>query len=82
MGRVTYVHHYYPALYFAILTAGFCLDWTTARLSKNTQWAVYGLLYLAIVGLFIVFKDICFGMVGPHTQWGYLKWLDSWRMTE
>lgn len=82
MGRVTYVHHYYPALWFAILTAGFCVDWATRNLNKQIQWGIYAVLYAVVVGLFILFKDICFGMVGSHTQWKHLKWLQSWRLTD
>jgi dolichyl-phosphate-mannose-protein mannosyltransferase len=82
MARVTYVHHYYPALYFAILTFGFCVDWATRRWSATVRWAVYALLYVAVTGLFVLFKDFCFGMVGSHTQWKHLKWFDRWRMTD
>jgi dolichyl-phosphate-mannose-protein mannosyltransferase len=85
MGRVTYVHHYYPALYYAILTAGFVTDWFTrplARKMKAAEWAVYFTLYAVVIGLFVLFKDIVFGMEGPHTQWQYLKWFKKWRMTD
>ncbi|KAK8200760.1 Dolichyl-phosphate-mannose--protein mannosyltransferase 2 [Zalaria obscura] len=82
MARVTYVHHYYPALYFAILCAGFCVDWTTRTLNKKLQWSVYVVLYAVVIGLFVLFKDICFGMVGNHSQWKHLKWLESWKMTD
>src|SRR5271163_1069119 len=51
MARVTYVHHYYPALYFTILTAGFTLDWTTSRLGSTLRWAVYSILYAIVIGL-------------------------------
>jgi dolichyl-phosphate-mannose-protein mannosyltransferase len=82
MGRVTYVHHYYPALWFAILTMGFCLDWTTRKLNKQVKWAIFGTLYIVIIGLYWLFRAISFGMVGSHKQWAHLKWLDSWRMTD
>ncbi|KUL84819.1 hypothetical protein ZTR_07243 [Talaromyces verruculosus] len=82
MARVTYVHHYYPALYFAILTAGFCVDWVTRKLSTKVQWAIYIPLYVAIIALFVVFKDIVFGMQGPNRQWEYLKWLSTWRISD
>ena len=82
MARVTYVHHYYPALYFAILTAGFCIDWMTATLRKDVQWALYSVLYVLLAGLFWWFRAISFGMVGNHKQWAHLKWLDTWRITD
>ena len=82
MGRVTYVHHYYPALYFAILTAGFCVDWATRRLPKPAEWGFYALLYAVTMGLFWLFRAICFGMVGSSSQWKHLRWFDAWRITD
>lgn len=82
MARVTYVHHYYPALYFAILCLGFCLDWNTRTLNKGVQWGLYAVLYAVVIGLFWLFKDICFGMEGPSSQWSHLRWLESWKMAE
>ncbi len=82
MARVTYVHHYYPALYFAILCNGFVLDWYTRGLPKMVQWSIFGALYVLVIGLFWLFKDICFGMVGPNQQWSHLRWLDTWRMAD
>jgi dolichyl-phosphate-mannose-protein mannosyltransferase len=82
MARVTYVHHYYPALYFAILAAGFTVDWTTQKLGSKVRWGVYMVLYAAIISLFVLFKDIVFGMQGSNQQWRYLKWFDSWRIVD
>jgi dolichyl-phosphate-mannose-protein mannosyltransferase len=82
MARVTYVHHYYPALYFAILSAGFTVDWTTQKLGSKVRWGVYMVLYAAIISLFVLFKDIVFGMQGSNQQWRYLKWFDSWRIVD
>lgn len=82
MARVTYVHHYYPALYFAILSYGFCADWMLRNRSKATQIVVYGILYAAVIGLYIMFMPISWGMVGPHRQFKYLKWFSTWRVTD
>ncbi|WYZ37586.1 hypothetical protein EsH8_II_001092 [Colletotrichum jinshuiense] len=82
MARVTYVHHYYPALYFAILTFGFLADWFLRNKNQVAQYAVYGVLYTTIIGLYILFSPICFGMTGPNKQYSYMKWFDSWRMTD
>jgi dolichyl-phosphate-mannose-protein mannosyltransferase len=82
MARVTYVHHYYPALYFGILSAGFFMDWTTQKLGSTIRWSLYSVLYVVIIGLFVLFKDIVFGMEGKNQQWSYLKWFDSWRIVD
>lgn len=82
MARVTYVHHYYPALYFAILTYGFLVDWFLRNRRQAIQYAVYGLLYAVVVGLYIYFIPICWGMTGPNKQYRYMKWFDRWRVTD
>ncbi|KAH7320913.1 Dolichyl-phosphate-mannose-protein mannosyltransferase-domain-containing protein [Stachybotrys elegans] len=82
MARVTYVHHYYPALYFAILTFGFLVDWLVRNRNTTIQSAVYGVLYTLIIGLYILFLPICWGMTGSHKQYAYMKWFDTWRMTD
>ncbi|KAK8107726.1 protein o-mannosyl transferase [Apiospora kogelbergensis] len=82
MARVTYVHHYYPALYFAILTLGFLVDFFARTQKKAIQYAVYGILYTVIIGLYIFFMPICWGMTGPNKEYSYMKWFDTWRMTD
>ncbi|KAF9244067.1 CAZyme family GT39 [Penicillium roqueforti] len=80
MARVTYVHHYYPALYYAILNFGFCVDWVTRKMNPRLSAAVYAFLYVVIVGLFIHFRAIVFGMEGSNQQWSHLRWLPGWKM--
>ncbi|RCI17077.1 hypothetical protein L249_3251 [Ophiocordyceps polyrhachis-furcata BCC 54312] len=82
MARVTYVHHYYPALYFAILTFGFLIDWFVRNRGRATQSVVYGSLYAVIIGLYVLFIPICWGMTGSNKQYSYLKWFDNWRISD
>ena len=82
MARVTYVHHYYPALYFAVLCLGFCLDWVSKPLPNKARWGVYTVFYGATIGLYLLFSPFCFGMVGSANQWRHLKWLDTWKMVD
>ncbi|KAL1623858.1 Dolichyl-phosphate-mannose--protein mannosyltransferase 2 [Diplodia seriata] len=82
MARVTYVHHYFPALYFAILSFSFLVDWFTRNARVQVKWVVYSILYAITLGLFINFSAITFGMVGPNAQWKHLKWFSTWRVTD
>ncbi|ROW03962.1 hypothetical protein VSDG_01063 [Cytospora chrysosperma] len=82
MARVTYVHHYYPALYFAILSTGFLADWCLRNRNQAVQAVAYGTLYAVTIGLYIYFIPICWGMTGPNKEYGYMKWFDSWRMSD
>jgi dolichyl-phosphate-mannose-protein mannosyltransferase len=80
MARVTYVHHYYPALYYAILTFGFCTDWLTRNAHNKVYWAIHIVLYAVIIGLFTYFRVIVFGIEGSSQQWAHLGWLSGWRI--
>ncbi|KAF4214340.1 hypothetical protein CNMCM8980_004674 [Aspergillus fumigatiaffinis] len=80
MARVTYVHHYYPALYYAILTFGFCVDWLTQKMSPVARGSLYAFLYMVIIGMFVHFRVIVFGIEGPSQQWANLNWLSGWRI--
>lgn len=82
MARVTYVHHYYPALYFAILTLGFVTDWFLRNQKKAVQFGIYSVLYTVVVGLYIYFIPICWGMTGPNKKYSYMKWFDTWKMSD
>ncbi|KAG5976437.1 hypothetical protein E4U56_001961 [Claviceps arundinis] len=82
MARVTYVHHYYPALYFAILAFGFLIDWTVRNRNTTVQGITYGILYTVIIGLYILFIPICWGMTGPNKQYSYLRWFNNWKMSD
>ncbi|GLI81934.1 protein O-mannosyltransferase 2 [Penicillium ochrochloron] len=80
MARVTYVHHYYPALYFAIIVFGFCVDWVTRRINAKISAVVFAVLYAVTIGLFIHFRAIVFGMEGSNQQWAHLRWLPGWKI--
>ncbi|KAI1002302.1 Dolichyl-phosphate-mannose--protein mannosyltransferase 2 [Podosphaera aphanis] len=82
MARVTYVHHYYPALYFAILNLGFLTDWLLRDCRRNIQSLVYGVLYFTTITLYIYFIPISWGMVGSNMKYRYMKWFDTWRVTD
>ena len=82
MARVTYVHHYYPALYFAVLVFGFLVDFCARNRGAAVQSVVYGILYTVVIGLYVLFIPICWGMTGPNQGYGYLKWFDTWRISD
>jgi dolichyl-phosphate-mannose--protein O-mannosyl transferase len=79
---VLYVHHYLPALYFAILVEGFVFDHFTRNLNPTTKWGVFAIAYIAVAGTFIHFRDISFGMEGDASQWKHLNWLPKWRIAD
>lgn len=89
MGRVTYVHHYVPALYFAMLVFTYEFEVFTLPL-KNSNSPVkkvlyvlaYVVIYTIVIGSFWFLRHISFGMEGPKENWKYLTLLRSWRISD
>ncbi|KAI0247915.1 glycosyltransferase family 39 protein [Lactifluus subvellereus] len=83
MGRVTYIHHYLPTLYFAVLMAAHMLDhfvFTARRLSERTKSVAFALVAFAIVANFWWFRGVAWGIDGPiDDHWG-LGWRQSWNI--
>lgn len=89
MGRVTYVHHYLPALYFAMLVFTYEVEAFSLPLRSSPKaafryayWGIYIALYAAVIGTFWYFRWICWGMEGPKENWAHLKLLSSWRVSD
>jgi dolichyl-phosphate-mannose-protein mannosyltransferase len=71
MGRVMYLHHYFPALYFTILLHAFLIDHFLRRLTQRQQHRllvktlVWGVAFAAVTGAFIWFWPASYGFRGP-----------------
>lgn len=82
MGRVTYLHHYYPSLLFAILSFGFLFDHCTAKLSRPSR--IFAALVMATltIAVFIHFRDMAYGFTGPASKYAVTRrWLKSWNLS-
>ncbi|KAL0078029.1 glycosyltransferase family 39 protein [Phycomyces blakesleeanus] len=82
MGRVTYLHHYFPSLYFSIFMAPFLLDHLTAKASARTQNLVFGAVFTAVIGTFIYFAPFAYGMMGPISSYAGRRWLTKWNLLD
>lgn len=81
MGRVTYLHHYVPAIYFAIYAAAFILETLVVKsLHSYAVCTIYSCLYFGIVASFWHFRHFALGMVGSAANFLYLKLLSTWRV--
>ncbi|KAH3684180.1 hypothetical protein WICPIJ_004823 [Wickerhamomyces pijperi] len=82
MARVTYVHHYLPALYFALLVLCYVFEIGIAKLRtpKVVEVAIYLAFYAFIIGTFWWLRHISFGLEGPAKDYAYLNLLNSWRI--
>ncbi|RIB27233.1 Glycosyltransferase Family 39 protein [Gigaspora rosea] len=77
MGCVTYLHHYFSALYFSILMCAFVLDHLTSSCNQITKHIVFGISYLAVILVFWYFKDIAFEFDYPSIELKGRQWVSS-----
>lgn len=82
MGRVTYLHHYFPALYFAILLVPFAIEHATARLSKTARTAVWAVAYTSVIFTFFYLSPFAYGMEGPIDDFKGRNWRGTWNLYE
>ncbi|CAG8443966.1 3298_t:CDS:2 [Cetraspora pellucida] len=82
MGRVTYLHHYFPALYFTILMCAFVLDHFTSTCNSIIKHIVFGISYFMVISVFLYFKDIAFGFDYPSSELNGRKWLSTWNLAD
>ncbi|EDO14715.1 hypothetical protein Kpol_316p8, partial [Vanderwaltozyma polyspora DSM 70294] len=81
MGRVTYLHHYLPALYFALLVLTYFIETGTSYIkNQKVRWILYIIMMASVIGCFALFSPISFGMVGPSENFKYLDWLPTWKV--
>ncbi|KAJ2488644.1 Protein O-mannosyltransferase 2 [Coemansia sp. RSA 2050] len=83
MGRVTYIHHYLPALYFALLQLAFDLDfffgnWRRGRYLHLAAWCIGTLVCL----VFLYFSPFTYGWDRPAKALAGRKWLSTWNVYE
>ncbi|KAF6743799.1 glycosyltransferase family 39 protein [Ephemerocybe angulata] len=67
MGRVTYLHHYLPTLYFAVLMFGHVLDhfiFSSRRFSTRTKATAFGVLVSDLAATFWWFSGVALGIDG------------------
>ncbi|KAJ2006422.1 Protein O-mannosyltransferase 2 [Coemansia thaxteri] len=83
MGRVTYIHHYLPALYFGLLLLAFELDfffrhWRRGRFLHMAAWSIG----LVVAVVFLYFSPFTYGWNRPAKELAGRKWLSSWNIYE
>ncbi|KAF9106200.1 Protein O-mannosyltransferase 2 [Mortierella sp. GBA35] len=84
MGRVMYLHHYFPALYFTILLCAYLFDnflsRTQNRLLKVFVWSI---AYSAVTLAFIWFWPASYGIHGPAAEsMTNRQWCAAWDIVD
>ncbi|KAJ1344456.1 hypothetical protein BSLG_001016 [Batrachochytrium salamandrivorans] len=80
MGRVMYVHHYFPSLYFAIITFAFLVDHLSRKLPGPIHYMIVLSVGLVTIGIFLYFADLTFGMDGPSSAYANREWMSTWNI--
>jgi dolichyl-phosphate-mannose-protein mannosyltransferase len=79
MGRVTYLHHYFSALYFSVFMVPFLIDhFLQSTKMKN---GVYAIMLGLLVANFIHFSVFSYGMTGDVSQYASREWFKHWDFT-
>ncbi|KAI7897594.1 family 39 glycosyltransferase [Cokeromyces recurvatus] len=78
MGRVTYLHHYFPALYFSIFMVPFLIE----HFCGKSRFIVFTVVMLMVVMNFIYFAPLSFGMEGDIQQYTGRWWIKRWNLIE
>ncbi|KAF9979690.1 Protein O-mannosyltransferase 2 [Mortierella antarctica] len=85
MGRVTYLHHYFPALYFSLLLFSFMLDHFVhrPRISPQIRALVWAVAFGAVTLTFIWFWHTSYGIHGPAADtMRSRQWRKGWNIID
>ncbi|KAM0750753.1 glycosyltransferase family 39 protein [Meredithblackwellia eburnea MCA 4105] len=78
MQRQLFLHHYFPALYFAILLSACVFDLTTSMLKPRIRLQVAIVLLLITLYNFWYFSPLTYAGVWTRQQCENAKWLRNW----
>ncbi|KAK4047504.1 Dolichyl-phosphate-mannose--protein mannosyltransferase 1 [Microbotryomycetes sp. JL221] len=78
MGRQLFLHHYLPALYFAIMLSAVVLDSITARLKPRLRLQIVVLLSIMAIWTFWHFSPLTYASVWTREQCERAKWSRHW----
>ncbi|KAJ2158913.1 Protein O-mannosyltransferase 2 [Coemansia sp. RSA 552] len=88
-GRVLYLHHYFPALYFAAMYMAYIVDWNIRRIagpaaaaaaSSARGRALLGAIGAAAIANFVYFAPFTFGFDYPAKELAGRKWFSTWNV--
>ncbi|KAI0027371.1 Dolichyl-phosphate-mannose-protein mannosyltransferase-domain-containing protein [Vararia minispora EC-137] len=78
MTRQLFLHHYLPALYFAVLLLCAVFDFLTASLRPVARLAAALVLALLVVWNFAIFSPLAYGLPWTKAQCRAAQWRSTW----
>jgi dolichyl-phosphate-mannose-protein mannosyltransferase len=82
MARVTYLHHYFPALYFAILMLALMVDHVSWFLPQKVKVAWFVFCSTVTAGVFLYFAPLSYGFQNPSSEYKNRKWNHNWNLAD
>ncbi|KAI8067101.1 Dolichyl-phosphate-mannose-protein mannosyltransferase-domain-containing protein [Gongronella butleri] len=80
MGRVTYLHHYFPALYFSIFMVPFLLEHATRQWNSRNQLLAFVAATALVIAVFLYFAPLAYGVKGPINAYKGRAWRSTWNL--
>ncbi|KAI9353454.1 hypothetical protein BDR26DRAFT_910527 [Obelidium mucronatum] len=81
MHRQLFLHHYFPALYFSLLSIGVVFELATCRLSRRWKLLVAGGILGVCFLVFLDFSPLSYGFMMHKHHCERLKWRSDWDWT-
>ena len=78
MSRQLFLHHYFPALYFSILTFASVFDLVTSSLRPRLRLQVAGGIAVVAIWSYLYFSPLAYGNQWTRRQCEKAKWLKTW----
>ncbi|KAG6811963.1 hypothetical protein H0H92_005067 [Tricholoma furcatifolium] len=78
MGRQLFLHHYFPALYFAVLLSGACFDLLTSTLRPKVRLQIAAVFAILAIWQFSRFSPLAYGSPWTKSQCLSAKALKTW----
>lgn len=78
MGRQLFLHHYFPALYFSILTFASVFDLVTSTMSPRRRIQVAAVIMALSIWTFAHFSPLAYGNPWTKKHCMSAKWLKTW----
>ncbi|KAI0303009.1 hypothetical protein BC826DRAFT_965650 [Russula brevipes] len=78
MGRQLFLHHYLPALYFAILLLCAVFDFLTSTLRPRWRLQIASVLIVLAIWNFSIFSPLIYGTTWTKADCQKAQWLRTW----
>lgn len=78
MSRQLFLHHYFPALYFAILLSCAVFDFATSTLKPKIRLQIAAVLAIVAIWNFSKFSPLTYGNPWTRKQCRDSQWVKTW----